>query len=115
MTIKVYDVSVECGAYCLGGRPSCEETAWPDDYSIVKYPDHLAALRREREVREKLEQRVTTLEELIATYLPVCIGDCGCEGANLGCDVLDEEEDDAAIVEEICARAALGIDKEKSE
>lgn len=54
MTIPIFDLSVRCGFFCQGGSPQFDQTEYPDNYSVVKYPDHLAAMQREREVREKL-------------------------------------------------------------
>lgn len=47
-------------------------------------------------------KRINSLEQLIAEYLPVCADDCGCEGANLGCEVLSEE--DIEVVRNIFSR-----------
>jgi len=58
--VQFYDLSVECGSYCQGGRSRLEPTSWPDDYSVVKYPDHLAAIAR---YEARLAEAISLMKE----------------------------------------------------
>ena len=53
---------------------------------------------------EDLPARLEAAEMVIGNYLPVCIGDCGCEGANSGCAILGDDPEATAVAEEISAR-----------
>ena len=87
MTIPIFDLSVRCGFFCQGGSPQFDQTEYPDNYSVVKYPDHLAALQRERECREKL---VEALEKSLATITDKRIGTVGyMEGSRIYMDFAD--------------------------
>jgi len=51
-----------------------------------------------------LRARVAELEMVIANYLPVCVGDCGCEGALAGCAILGDDPEASAIAESVAAK-----------
>lgn len=53
--VTAYTMTVECMAYCYGGSSALEVDEYPDEFCVVKYADHLAALER---------VRVETLREL---------------------------------------------------
>ena len=55
MTIPIFDLSVRCGFFCQGGSPQFDQTEYPDNYSVVKYPDHLAAMQRADEDYKNVE------------------------------------------------------------
>ena len=45
--VPVYEMQVECMAYCYGGSPALEVDEYPDandPHAVVKYADHVAAL-----------------------------------------------------------------------
>ena len=51
-----------------------------------------------------LRARVAELEMVVANYLPVCIGDCGCEGSLAGCAILGDDPEASAIAESVAAK-----------
>jgi hypothetical protein len=53
-----YTMTVKCMNYCYGGSPALEVDEYPDEFCVVKYADHLAALERVR-VETLLEARRT--------------------------------------------------------
>lgn len=70
---------------------------------LVKYLRQIK--ERDAEIAT-LRARVAELEMVIANYLPVCIGDCGCEGALAGCSILGDDPESSSVAEEIASRFA---------
>lgn len=67
-------------------------------------------LREEHEAETaELRARLEAAKMVIGNYLPVCIGDCGCEGANTGCAILGDDPEATAVAEEIAIRMALPV------
>lgn len=46
--VTAYTMTVKCMNYCYGGSPALEVDEYPDEFCVVKYADHLAALERVR-------------------------------------------------------------------
>ena len=46
--VAAYTMTVKCMNYCYGGSPALEVDEYPDEFCVVKYADHLAALERVR-------------------------------------------------------------------
>lgn len=63
---------------------------------------------RDAEITD-LRARLEAAEMVIGNYLPVCIGDCGCEGANTGCAILGDDPEATAVAEEIAIRMASPV------
>lgn len=44
--VTAYTMTVKCMNYCYGGSPALEVDEYPDEFCVVKYADHLAAIDR---------------------------------------------------------------------
>lgn len=78
------------------------------DHDETNYDAYVAGYLAAATLREKeiatLRARVAELEMVVANYLPVCIGDCGCEGSLAGCAILGDDPEASAIAESVAAK-----------
>lgn len=64
--VTAYTMTVKCMNYCYGGSPALEVDEYPDEFCVVKYADHLAALERVRvETLRELDKQLATAMELL--------------------------------------------------
>ena len=72
MKIEGFDIEIKCGTFCLGGSPKLVKTDYPDEYSVVKYPEALALYAQNERLVAALKLCEPLLTKMGEFFDPTC-------------------------------------------